>query len=145
MSESVQVTFQKVSFDAIIPTKGSTNAACLDLYAAAEGYIRFGSVTKISTGVKIKIPHGYMGHVVPRSGLAVKKGYVVMAGIIDSDYRGELVVVLTTSAEQRISKVEMGDRIAQLLIIPNPTVEAIEGTVEEDTERGTGGFGSTGN
>lgn len=142
--ETVYVVFEKVSSDAKLPTKGSIESACLDLYASEEATVRLGKVTMVSTGLKIRIPPGYMGHIVPRSGLAVKKGFMVMAGIIDSDYRGELKVVLTSAHEHAHHKVNVGERIAQLLIIPNPNVHALEGIVDVDTERGHGGFGSTG-
>ena len=144
MLETVSVIFEKARFDAIIPTKGSTHSACLDLYAIEYDWVRFGKTTIIRTGLKINIPHGYMGHVVPRSGLAVNCGFEVMAGIIDSDYRGELKVVLTGANEMERHQVQPGDRIAQLLILPNPQVLVVEGKVEEDTDRGAGGFGSTG-
>ena len=92
----LQVVFEKLDSTAILPTKGSTDAACWDVYSPDDYYIcnDCDGVTVISTRLRVKIPLGFMLHVVPRSGLAVKNGIITMAGIIDSDYRGELDVAL---------------------------------------------------
>ena len=138
------LVFERIHPDAIVPTKGSLRAACYDLYSVEDGKIHFGDVTIFSTGIKMAIPDGYMGHIVPRSGLAARSGIQVMAGIIDSDYRGEVKVVLTNAVSGEPHQVYAGDRIAQLLIIPNPSLMTKEGKVDDDTERGGAGFGSTG-
>ena len=141
----MMLVFERIHPDAILPTKGSLRAACYDLYSVEEGRVVFGGVKTFATGIKMAIPAGYMGHIVPRSGLAAKHGIQVMAGIIDSDYRGEIKVVLTCarSGGPYQHNVNVGDRIAQLLIVPNPSIMSCEGKVDE-TERDAGGFGSTG-
>ena len=97
----------------------------------------------VHTDLAVAIPHGYYGRVAPRSGLALKKHIDVGAGVIDSDYRGPLGVVLFNHGEADF-EVQPGDRIAQLIItaIATPEVVAVENL--DDTERGAGGFGSTG-
>jgi len=139
----LQVTFEKLDSTAILPTKGSAKAACWDVYSPDDYYVSRDTVTVISTRLKVKIPTGYMLHVVPRSGLAVKNGIITMAGIIDSDYRGELDVALYRVTPKR-HKIKSGDRIAQLQLHPVPEWECIEGEVNNDTARGVGSLGSTG-
>ena len=139
----LQVVFEKVNNRAILPTKGSTHAACWDVYAAEDTFLACNFPTMVSTGLRVKIPHGYMIHVVPRSGLAVKNGVITMAGIVDSDYRGELKIVLSKIGPKR-HMISVGDRIAQIQLHPVPEWECIEGKVDVDTQRGEGGFGSTG-
>lgn len=129
--------------DAKAPTRANPTDAGLDLYADI-GFplLAFHSGT-VTTGISIAIPDGYVGQIRPRSGLAVKHGIDVLAGTIDSSYRGEVKVVLINHGFSTF-QVNRGDRIAQLLIQPvmlwNPVV------VDEldDTERGAGGFGSSG-
>jgi len=156
----LQVIFEKILDTAKIPTKGSEYAACWDVYAAEDCRVCHGQVAKVRTGLRVNIPHDYMIHVKPRSGLAIKAGVDVLAGVIDSDYRGELIVALTTVDDNRnnwtyISATEpieddqrlvisVGDRVAQIQLLPVPEWECIEGDVDIDTGRGTGGFGSTG-
>ncbi len=139
----LQVVFEKVSSSAILPTKGSSEAACWDVYAAEKCSICPNVVISVSTKLRVKIPKGYMLHIVPRSGLAFKEGIITMGGIIDSDYRGELKIGLTRISPKRY-KVRPGDRIAQIQLHPVPKWECIEGEVDIDTERGNKGFGSTG-
>jgi len=136
--------FERIHPDSVIPTKGSLRSACYDLYASEDGKVYFGGISIFSTGIKMAIPDGYMGHIVPRSGLAAKYGIQVLAGIIDSDYRGEVKIVLTTALNGEPYIINKGDRIAQLLIVANPRLMSTESQVLEDTERGSGGFGSTG-
>lgn len=139
----------KKFFDtAIIPTKGSSGAAGYDLYAnIADGAetINPHETKKISTGLGMEIPHGYAGLIFARSGLATKRGLrpANCVGVVDSDYRGEVIVALhNDSAEPQ--QINHGDRIAQLVIVPYATVlfEVVDDL--ESTERGDGGFGSTG-
>lgn len=99
----------------------------------------------IKTGVRLEIPEGYLGYINPRSGLALKKGLTVLnsPGTIDSDYRGEIGVILVNlSAEETI--IENGERIAQIVFHQVATAALIPVEDLEDTERGSGGFGSTG-
>lgn len=139
----LQVIFEKLDSTAILPTKGSTHAACWDVYSPDKYNISRDKVTVVSTRLRVKIPTGYMLHIVPRSGLAVKNGIITMAGIIDSDYRGELDVALYKVTSQRY-KIKAGDRIAQLQLHPVPEWECVEGEVKNDTDRGEGALGSTG-
>jgi len=139
----LQVIFEKVSSTAILPTKGSSGAACWDIYADQHFVLSAGIITHVSTGLKVKIPPHYMLHIVPRSGLAFKEGIITLAGIIDSDYRGEIKIALSRIPEHRYF-INPGDRVAQLQLHPVPTWECIEGKVENDTTRGEDGFASTG-
>ena len=157
MCKPVEVIVEKTHECAVIPTKGSSEAACFDVYSVEDKRVCPGSVTVVKTGIKMKIPTGYMIHVVPRSGLAFKNGIFVLGGIIDSDYRGEIMIMLSCALKQETISdgigmrhildetfISVGDRIAQLQVIPVPQVSMIEGSVDIDTERGEGGFGSTG-
>jgi dUTP pyrophosphatase len=139
----LQVVFEKVDSRAILPTKGSIHAACWDVYAAEDCYLYHGTVTAVSTKLRVQIPQGYMLHIVPRSGLAFKGGVATLAGIIDSDYRGELKIALTKVTPKR-HQIKAGDRIAQMQLHPVPQWECVEGKVDDNTERGSGGLGSTG-
>ena len=129
---------KRLTSSAILPTRGSDGAAGLDLYAdgAADGYM-----VSVSTGIAVAIPHGYVGLVWPRSGLAWNRGVQVLGGVIDSDYRGEVRVMLTSTAPMKINP---GDRIAQLLIQPVGMCGVKEVSELPDTTRGVDGFGSTG-
>lgn len=116
-----------------------------DLASNEEVTIEPGSRALIGTGLSMAIPEGYAGFVLPRSGLAIKSGVTVSnaPGLIDSGYRGELRVGLTNHSDQPFS-VEVGDRIAQLVIMRVEEPEYVEVETLDDTERGAGGFGSTG-
>lgn len=132
---------------AILPTRGTDEAAGLDLYADMENgkdvYLMPGKRCVLKTGIATAIPKGYYGQVAPRSGLAVKKGLEVLAGVIDSDYRGELMVAVLNSGDDVI-KFSQYDRVAQLLILPVSLIHPIVVEDLDDTERGSGKFGSTG-
>jgi dUTP pyrophosphatase len=123
-------------------TEGS--AGC-DLVAAEDVELAPGKWAAVGTGLFLEIPTGYAGYVCPRSGLALKSGISVLnsPGIIDSDYRGEVKVILVNHTDLRY-KVKGGDRIAQLLFVP--VIQAVLRRSEElsNTTRGSGGFGSTG-
>lgn len=133
---------QQLDFDLPVPGYAHPGDAGLDLYAACGALVR-GETVLIPTRVAVAVPDGYVGLVCPRSGLS-KHGVTVAnaPGIIDSGYRGEVMVRLTTTAAPY--EVFRGDRIAQLLIVPiaRPEVNVVDHL--GDTERGTGGFGSTG-
>lgn len=132
---------------ATIPTRGSSKAAGYDLYSASEFDIEIPrhETVKIDTGIAVEIPEGYFGAIFARSGLATKKGLrpANAVGVIDSDYRGPLVIALHNDSNiaQYIGAKE---RIAQLVIIPYKEVEFEEIDELENTDRGDGGFGSTG-
>ena len=135
---------KKLSFDALLPTRGSVGAVGYDLYSNCDGVIPSSERMLVSTGIAVVLPKGVYGRVAPRSGLAVKHGIQVGAGVIDPDYTGEVKVVLFNHGEKDF-EVKKGDRIAQLVLekCETPLIEEIN--IVEDTERGSGGFGSTGN
>jgi dUTP pyrophosphatase len=137
---------------AIVPKRMSLGAAGYDIHSCEEKTVDIepGSQKMIRTGVGVVIPKGYYGRIAPRSSLAVSNGIDVMAGVIDSDYRGELRVILRNHGKYHYS-VSYGDRIAQLILekISLPEIEVVRMTPPEfekaySTERGAGGFGSTG-
>jgi dUTP pyrophosphatase len=138
-----QIQFQKLNELATLPTRGSEMAAGLDLYAAESGNVPVGGYTRITTGIAVAIPSGYYGRIAPRSGLAAKHGIDTLAGVIDSDYRGELVCVLANHGDKEF-EIKPGDRVAQFIIerIIIPTPEWA-GSLP-DTARGEAGLGSTG-
>lgn len=130
-----------------LPAYGSADAAGADLYALTDGPVEIapGESAKLRTGLAVAIPQGYVGLVFARSGLACKGGLAPAnkVGVIDADYRGELMVFLHNHGSQT-QVVEDGDRIAQLMIVPYLTAQFAPADELEDTERGAGGFGSTG-
>jgi len=135
----------KRSENAKIPTKGSALAAGYDLYSSESALIPSHGQGLVATDVSIVVPVGTYGRVAPRSGLAVKHGISTGAGVIDADYRGEVKVVLFNHSDKDF-KIEKGDRIAQLVLekIVNAEIQEISAEELDTTERGVGGFGSTG-
>lgn len=135
-----------LSEKAKLPTRGSEEAAGRDLYAAEGAIIPSHTSTKISTDIAIEIPQGYWGGVFARSGLATKQGLrpANCVGVIDSDYRGPIIVALHNDTDET-KEVMLGDRIAQLIILPVCDFGGWE-IVDElsDTERADGGFGHSG-
>ena len=130
-----------------MPTKGSEYAAGYDLYSVNVKEIDIAphSTIKIGTGLAMEIPDGYFGAIFARSGLAAKKGLrpANCVGVIDSDYRGEIIVPLHNDTDEFMT-VFPQDRIAQLVIMPYLEVDFTEVQDLDSTERGSGGFGSTG-
>ena len=130
-----------------VPTRGSAQAAGYDLYAATNYDIEIQphSTVKVDTGIAIEIPEDYFGAIYARSGLATKQGLrpANAVGIIDSDYRGPIIVALHNDTIHT-QKIKAGDRIAQLIIQPYLNVDFNIVDELSDTERGNGGFGSTG-
>lgn len=126
-----------------LPSYQHMGDAGLDLRAVEACVVQKGKSEVIPTGIKIAIPSGYVGLIKDRSGLASKYGIHTLAGVIDSGYRGELAVVLCNLGGEDFY-VDVGMRIAQLLIIPVASVEVKEGTLDR-TSRGEKGWGSTGN
>lgn len=141
------IQIKKLNDKAIIPTRGSKQAAGYDLYACSDENVKIAShgTVKVGTGVSVAIPEGYFGAVYARSGLSAKQGLrpANCVGVIDSDYRGEIIVALhnDTDIEQTIDKNE---RIAQIVVMPYLSVDFHETDELDATERGSGGFGSTG-
>jgi dUTP pyrophosphatase len=143
MIRSMSLGIKKLSYDSILPTRGSDGAVGYDLYSDMECVIRPSERGLVSTGIAVVLPSGVYGRVAPRSGLAVKHGIQVGAGVIDPDYTGEVKVVLFNHGDKDF-EVKKGDRIAQLVLerCETPPVKEIE--IIEETDRGSGGFGSTG-
>lgn len=142
------IKVKKTFAGATLPTSGSKCAAGYDLYAHTENgtqQISAGETVKIGTGICVEIPDGYFGAVFARSGLATKRGLRPSncVGVIDSDYRGEVIVALHNDSKG-CETIHEGDRIAQLVIMPYLAVDFQEVKELNDTERGSGGFGSTG-
>jgi dUTP pyrophosphatase len=130
-----------------LPDYASSGAAGADLCSAEAGTVELapGDRAAIATGLVLEIPEGYEAQVRPRSGLAIRHGVTVVngPGTIDSDYRGELKVLLINLGSEPM-RVERGDRIAQLVVAPVTRVDFEEVSELAETERGSGGFGSTG-
>jgi dUTP pyrophosphatase len=141
------VSVKRLDPRAKLPAYGSADAAGADLYAVTDGPVTIapGETVLIHTGLALAIPQGYVGLIYARSGLATKQGLAPAnkVGVIDADYRGELMVALYNhSGEART--VDTGDRVAQLVIAPYLTAQFQAADDLEDTARGSGGFGSTG-
>ena len=137
------ISVEKVSEHAQLPKRATPGSAGYDLCAVEHVVIAPGKRALIKTGIKIEgMPQTMYGRIAPRSGLAFKYGIDVMAGVIDSDYRGEIGVILYNSGDQQF-EVKVGDRIAQMIFEQISYVYISEGKIG-DTERGAGGFGSTG-
>lgn len=138
---------KKVKENATLPTKGSVSAAGFDLYACldAEATIPPRQGIKVPTGVAAAIPFGFFGGIYARSGLATKQGLrpCNCTGVIDADYRGEIIVALFNDSNEERT-IAPNDRIAQLVIQPYADVNLEEAETLDETDRGEGGFGSTG-
>lgn len=144
----MEIAVKKLKESAILPVRGSEQAAGCDLHACIEnGKVTLwpGDTAKIPTGIAAAIPDGCFGAIFARSGLATKQGLrpANCVGVIDSDYRGEIIVALHNDSEVD-RDIQNGDRIAQLVIMPYIPAKYIEADDLDDTERGAGGFGSTG-
>ena len=145
--QTIQVNVKKLNEKAVLPSYGSLYAAGADLSACLESAVEIaaGATAMIPTGLAIELPEGYAGLVYARSGLASKRGLAPAnkVGVIDSDYRGEVMVALHNhSAETAV--VEPGERVAQLVIAPVLQATFCQVDTLSDTVRGAGGFGSTG-
>jgi dUTP pyrophosphatase len=147
MRAKLTVEFAKLSKLAKLPTQGSAQAAGWDLYALEETKIERRKSSMIRTGLAVAIPEGWEGQIRCRSSLG-KRGMIMPNGIgtIDSDYRGELMVLATWIGEDESFTVNAGERVAQLLFAPVPSVTIVETEYDNlgQTERGKGGFGSSG-
>ena len=135
--------FQRIDPRAVLPTRGSSSSAGLDIYSIEDITIEPRQRTLARTGLAVAVPEGFYGRVAPRSGLAVKNGLDVLAGVIDSDYRGEVCCALLNTGDETV-RLPQGSRLCQLIIeqIIRPTPEWADDL--EETARGAGGFGSTG-
>lgn len=137
------IQFKLTHKNAKVPARGSVQAAGLDLHAAERTVIPPGERVIVPTGLQMSIPDGTVGLIWPRSGNAVKHGIDVMAGVIDSDYRGDIGVVLINHSDVTFT-AEVGDKVAQMIMqahfsaMPITVVESLD-----DTDRGDGAYGST--
>ena len=135
---------KKLTFDAIVPTRGSDGAVGYDLYSSEDAVVpNQAGRALVGTGITVVLPPGVYGRVAPRSGLAVKHCINVGAGVIDPDYTGEIKVVLFNHGMEDF-EIKKGDRIAQLILERCETPMIKEIGLLEETLRGEGGFGSTG-
>jgi dUTP pyrophosphatase len=138
-----QLLFRKLDPRAVLPVRGSAAAAGLDLFAIEDLAIEPHSRVVARTGLAVAIPEGYYGRVAPRSGLAKNFGLDVLAGVIDADYRGEIGCLLYNTGAERV-QIAAGSKICQLIIERIITPEAAWVSALANTDRGDGGFGSTG-
>jgi len=142
----VQVKIRKINSSAKLPEKKSQGAAAWDLYSTEEVYIPPQETATVGTGISLEIPQGWKGEIYSRSGMAADGVFVSnQPGKIDSDYRGEIKVILFNSNKERgVACIKVGSRIAQIEINPVQEVEWEEVEELEQTERAEEGLGSTG-
>ena len=141
--EPARLSFKRLDPRAVLPTRGSAAAAGLDIYAIEDLIIRPGERALARTGLAVAIPEGYYGRVAPRSGLATRKGLDVLAGVIDADYRGEIGCLLHNTGDETIH-LPVQSKICQLIIEKIITPTPVWADEISETDRGSGGFGSTG-
>lgn len=148
LSNTFMVNVKKLRDNAIIPTQGSKYAAGYDLYAAIDTpiTIKSGETVKIGTGLAFELPEGFFAGIFARSGLATKRGLrpANCVGVVDCDYRGEVIVAIHNDSNKN-TVIAPGDRIAQMILLPYQSMEFIEVSDLSETDRGDGGFGSSGN
>ena len=143
----MKIELKKLNENAVLPSRGSKEAAGYDLYALSDQPIEIEphKTVLVGTGLSMAIPDGYFGGVFARSGMASKRSLrpANCVGVIDSDYRGELMVPIHNDSEEK-KVIEAKERIAQLIILPYLSVEFDEVEELDETARGESGFGSTG-
>ena len=146
VEKMIDLKILKLNEKAVIPSYGSASAAGADLYSAEDEITIIPGETKlVHTGLAMEIPEGYVGLIYARSGIATKRGLAPAnkVGVIDSDYRGEIMVSIFNHSSE-IQTIAAGERVAQIVITPYLTVNFTEVEALDSTERGSGGFGSTG-
>jgi len=139
----MEVKIKKLRTEAKIPEYAHVNDAGLDLFAAEKIVISAGSRALISTGIAMEIPDGFVGLIWDKSGIATKHGLKTLAGVVDAGYRGDVKVGLVNLSNTDYN-IEIGDKIAQMLIQKVEHINITEITKLSDTSRGANGFGSTG-
>jgi dUTP pyrophosphatase len=144
-NRTISVSFRRLSPRAVAPARQTSGAAGFDLAASEPGVVEAGKIALVPTGIAVAIPPGYEAQVRPRSGLALRHGIGLLnaPGTIDSDYRGEIKVILFNFGSEPFS-FEPGDRIAQLVVQEVVSVMFDESSDLSETDRGAGGFGHTG-
>jgi dUTP diphosphatase len=142
----VELRFRKLDPEALLPSYARPGDAALDLAAAADVEVLPGERAMVPTGVAVAIPEGHAGLVLPRSGLASRHGLTLAnaPGLIDSGYRGEVTCAMVNLDRDAPVTIKRGDRIAQLLVVPIAEVRPVWAEELPPSDRGTGGFGSTG-
>ena len=142
----MQIRVQRLAATAALPSRATSGDAGLDLYASEAATLEAGERASVGTGIAVEIPEGHAGLVLPRSGWAAKHGISLVnaPGLIDAGYRGEVRVLLLNTDREEAFEISEGDRIAQLLVVPFASLEPIEADSLDESERGQGGFGSTG-
>jgi dUTP pyrophosphatase len=135
---------QLIKHEAKIPKLGSAGAAGYDLFACEDKIIPPQERSLVSTGIAIEIPIGLYGRIAPRSGLALKNGIDVMAGVVDSDYRGTIGIILYNTDKEKSFEIKTGDRIAQIIFEKCHYFNLTENEDLSSSERMNSGFGSTG-
>jgi dUTP pyrophosphatase len=125
-------------------TRANPSDAGIDIRSAEDAVIQPLGRATVPTGLRLQIPEGYYGRIAPRSGLAHNFGIDVLAGVVDSSYRGEIKVILHNTDKEEAFRVSMGDRIAQLIIEKHYNPDFVEVEDLDSTDRGSGGFGSSG-
>jgi dUTP diphosphatase len=143
LEEASPLSFKKLEPNAVLPARGSSLAAGLDIYSIEDIVIEPKQRRLARTGLAVAIPDGYYGRLAPRSGLAVKNGLDVLAGVIDADYRGEIGCLLYNTGDETIN-LPAQSKICQLILEKIITPTAVWADDISNTERGSGGFGSTG-
>lgn len=143
---SLEVNFKRLTDTAVAPTYAREGDAGMDLYADEDVLLRPGYPSLIRTGIALEIPDGYFAFVLPRSGLAIKKGLTLTnsPGLIDSGYRDEIKLIAQITLPHGVFNISRGDRIAQLLILPYSVISLVESGTLSESERGMNGFGSSG-
>ena len=136
----------KLNEQAVVPSRAHAGDAGLDLYACEAAHLGPGERWSVGTGVAVEIPDGYAGMVLPRSGIARDHGIALVnsPGLIDAGYRGEVRVLLLNTDPAETFRVEPGERIAQLVVVPVGLPEPVEVEALSESSRGDGGFGSSG-
>lgn len=142
----MELKFARLKEEALLPTRAHPGDAGLDLYACEAAHIGPGERWSVGTGVAVEIPQGHAGLVLPRSGLAREHGIALVnsPGLVDSGYRGEVRVLLLNTDPAETFRVEVGDRIAQLIVVPVALAAPVEAESLTESARGDGGFGSSG-
>ena len=143
---TIDIPIKRIDADLPLPENAYAGDAAVDLRSTIACTLKPFERKLVPTGIAVELPDGYAALVVPRSGLAIKNGITIVnaPGLIDANYRGEIKAILMNSDPSEEFRIERGDRIAQLMIVPiaQPRFEAVDSL--SDTERGEGGFGSSG-